>query len=68
MTPARFREIMAALNLSPRRLAETLGHRPEQGRYWNSGRRPVPDEVAVAVEAMMAARRVPTGQVGGVER
>ena len=55
MTPGRLRECLDALNWSTAALAAMAHVSPVTARRWQAGKRPVPEQVAAAVEAMAHA-------------
>ena len=55
MTPDRLRECLGALNWSTAALAAMAHVSPVTARRWQAGKRPVPEQVAAAVEAMAHA-------------
>ena len=55
MTAARFREILAALDMSQRGLARMINCREGTVRYWARGDGRVPAEVADWLERLMLA-------------
>ena len=55
MTPDRLRECLGALNWSTAALAATAQVSPVTARRWQAGKRPIPEQVGAAIEAMARA-------------
>ena len=55
MTPDRLRECLGALNWSTAALAAMAQVSPVTARRWQAGKRPVPEQVEAAIEAMARA-------------
>ena len=55
MTPDRLRECLGALNWSTAALAMMAQVSPVTARRWQAGKRPVPEQVGSAIEAMARA-------------
>lgn len=55
MTPDRLRECLRALNWSTAALAATARVSSVTARRWQAGKRPIPEQVGAAIEAMVRA-------------
>ena len=55
MTPDRLRECLGALTWSTAALALRAEVSPVTARRWQAGKRPIPEQVGAAIEAMARA-------------
>ena len=55
MTPDRLRECLGALNWSTSALAAMAQVSPVTARRWHAGKRPIPEQVGAAIDAMARA-------------
>jgi len=55
VTPDRLRECLGALNWSTAALAARAQVSPVTARRWQAGKRPIPEQVGAAIEAMARA-------------
>ncbi|MCB4771510.1 YdiL family protein [Ancylobacter sp. Lp-2] len=60
MTPTELQSALARLDLSPAALAKLLGVDVRTARRWATGGKPIPDNVAAQLTAMVLAGGVPT--------
>jgi hypothetical protein len=65
MTPDRLRQCLGALNWSTAALALRAEVSPVTARRWQAGKRPIPEPVGVAIEAMARAAEQLSAKLSG---